>query len=135
MGKLTAEPAKNATSCGLRLVYEDPDSGQTSQSLDVFVKFQCGRGLFLWVQAIRSALEPGVSREVLFYQRLAHRVPMPVAQPYYASVVHWCNRVCIVLEHLGDDALIVPDWQVTRISQLLAVSALRYATSWRTFAS
>ena len=113
MGKLVAEPAKNATSCGLRLIFDAKGEGAQS-SLDVFVKFQCGCGLLLWVQAIREALDPGVSREVLFYQRLAHRVPMRVAQPYYAAAAHWCNRVCIVLEHLGEDAVVIPDWKGAR---------------------
>ena len=121
LGKLVAEPAKNATSCGLQLVYCAPGSEEQPSTLDVFVKFQCGRGLLLWVQAIRSALDPGVSREVLFYQRLAHRVPLRVAQPYYASAAHWCNRVCIVLEHLGDNAVIVPDWKGGTEAQLSAI--------------
>jgi hypothetical protein len=126
-GQLVAEPAKNATSCGLRLRYTDQHGedvggqqpgastrgageakGQVAErTVALFVKFQCGRGLLLWLQALRSVMELGVAREVLFYQLLARRVPMRVARPLFAGAVHWCNRVCIVLEHLGSDARVV----------------------------
>ena len=126
----STEPDKNAVSIGLRLRYhvsaEDeeellPGVGTLSaQHLDVFVKFQCGRGLKLWLQALRSAVAPGIAREVEFYRKLAGRVPQRVARPYYAGAAHWCNRVCIVLEHLGD-ASVVPDWSGGTEAQLRAV--------------
>ena len=138
----STEPAKNTVSVGLRLRYhfsaEDeeellPGAGTLSaQHLDVYVKFQCGRGLKLWVQALRSAMNPGLVREVDFYRKLACHVPLRVARPYYADAVHWCNRVCLVLEHLGD-ATVVPDWAGGTEAQLRAVAtdvATMHAKWW-----
>lgn len=136
------EPDKNAVSVGLRLRYyvsakdeEElvPGVGTLSaRHLDVFVKFQCGRGLKLWVQALRSATTPGLAREVEFYRNLASRVPQRVARPYYVGAAHWCNRVCLVLEHLGD-AVVVPDWAGGSEAQLRAVAvnvATMHAKWW-----
>jgi hypothetical protein len=36
-------------------------AGGETRTLPVFLKYQCGRGLKLWLQAIRAALEPGVA--------------------------------------------------------------------------
>lgn len=127
----STEPDKNAVSIGLRMRYyisaeaeEDLLPGAaalSAQHIDVFVKFQCGRGLQLWIQALRSAMAPGLAREVEFYNRLANCVPQRVARPYYAGAAHWCNRVCLVLEHLGD-AVVVPDWAGGTAAQLRAVA-------------
>jgi hypothetical protein len=122
----TTEPAKNAVNTGLRLHYhESADSleQQPQQSqVDVFVKFQCGRELKLYLQALRSAAAPEAShREVQFYQRLAHRVPQRVARPYFADAAAWCNRVCLVLEHLGSME-VVTDWAGGSFEQLRAVA-------------
>ena len=138
----TTEPDKNAVSVGLRVKYHasaeeeeevQPGAGTlSSRHADVFVKFQCGRGLKLWLQALRSAMNPGLQREVLFYQHLAHRVPQRVARPFYAGAVHWCNRICLVLEHLGD-ATVVPDWAGGSEAQLRAVAvnvAAMHAKWW-----
>ena len=119
----TTEPAKNAVNTGLRLRYHHP-SGVASEprEVDVFVKFQCGRELKLYLQALRSAAAPEAAhREVRFYQRLAHRVPQRVARPYFADAARWCNRVCLVLEHLGDMG-VVTDWQGGSLAQLRAVA-------------
>ena len=142
LDELKFEPAKNATSCGLRLRYhasaqqeEEAQPGAatlTARHADVFVKWQCGRGQPLWLQALRLATAPGVAREVLFYQRLAHRVPQRVARPFYADAAHWCNRVCIVLEHLGNSA-VTPDWQGGSEPQLRSVAvnvAAMHARWW-----
>jgi hypothetical protein len=136
------EPDKNAVSVGLRLRYHIsaeeeeellPGVGTLSaRQLDVFVKFQCGRGLKLWLQALRSAMTPGLAREVEFYRKLASRVPQRVARPYYAGAAHWCNRVCLVLEHLGE-AVVVPDWAGGTEAQLRAVAvnvAAMHAKWW-----
>lgn len=106
--ELTDEPDKNETSGGVRVRYTtgvgssgEVGPGRAERTLPLFLKFQCGRGLRLWLQAVRSALEPGISREVQFYRRLAREVPVRVATPYVAEAAHWCNRVCLGLEYLG----------------------------------
>ena len=88
--ELTDEPDKNETSGGLRVTYTLADGGE--KTLPLFLKFQCGRGLKLWLQAIRAALEPGISREIQFYRLLAGQVPMRVAKPYISEAAYWCNR-------------------------------------------
>lgn len=119
----TTEPDKNAVNTGLRLRYAAAGGAAgASGAVDVFVKYQCGRELQLLLQAIRNAAAPDAChREVRFYQRLAHRVPQRVARPYFADAVHWCNRVCLVLEHLGDME-VVTDWQGGTQEQLEAVA-------------
>lgn len=128
----TTEPAKNVVNTSLRLCFDNSVAkrhggalGQASAgagSVDVFVKFQCGRELKLYLQAFRTAVAPDAShREVQFYRRLAHRVPQRVARPYFADEVRWCNRVCLVLEHLGD-MQVVTDWVGGSFEQLRAVA-------------
>ena len=114
---LTEEPDKNATACGVRVVYALPEGGPgggvtlsgagRERSLPVFMKFQTGRGLPLGIQAIRAAMEPGINREVDFYNRLATpsrsggaHLPQRVPRAMFAACHHRYNRVCIVLEHM-----------------------------------
>lgn len=140
LGEQTTEPAKNDTAMSLRYRFhasaeeeEELPGGETlkARDVDVFVKFQCGRGLKLWLQALRSAMAPGLAREVMFYQKLAHVVPQRVARPFFADAIHWCNRICIVLEHLGD-ATVVPDWSGGSEAQLklVAVNVAAMHAKW-----
>lgn len=126
------EPAKNAVNTSLQLCYNALAAQRSSKEskearagagvLDVFVKFQCGRELKLYLQAFRAAVAPEAShREVQFYRHLAHRVPQRVARPYFADEVQWCNRVCLVLEHLGD-MQVTTDWMAGSFEQLCAVA-------------
>jgi hypothetical protein len=112
----THEPDKNRTSGGYRLFYRT--DGKTV-SLDFFMKFQCGRGLPLWLQAIRAAVEPNISREIKFYQELAGQVRLRSPQPYYADSIHPFNRVCLVIERITGSSL--ADWQGCPIQGVRAI--------------
>ncbi|MEO1684247.1 MAG: aminoglycoside phosphotransferase family protein [Cyanobacteria bacterium J06631_12] len=103
---LTNEPDKNRTAGSYKLTYQ---LDKKKISLDLFVKFQCGRGLPLWLQAARAAVEPNIAREVMFYQRLAGQVEVRSPQPYYTDSIHRFNRVCLVLEHI--EGFTLADWQ------------------------
>lgn len=94
-----AEPDKNSSSTGLSFTYKRGD-GNTLHSLDVFTKFQSGRGMPMWLQAIRAAAEPGVAREVDFYNKLQPASTLRTAKVLFAGKAVNVNRVCIVLEYL-----------------------------------
>jgi cytochrome P450 len=105
-GGLQNEPDKERTAAVLDLVMR----GDASRAVTpVFVKFQTGRGMPLWLQAVRAAIEPGVAREVDFYRCLAGVVPLRAPRPYYADAAHAVNRVCLVLEHV--DGYNPADWR------------------------
>jgi hypothetical protein len=117
-GGLANEPDKDRTAAVFDVVTRR--DGATS-SLAVFVKFQSGRGLPLFLQAVRAAVEPGVAREVDFYRRLAHAVPVRTPRVYFASAAHAFNRVCIVLEYV--DGYNLADWRGCPIPAVRAMLA------------
>jgi hypothetical protein len=105
-GQLTHEPDKNRTTAPLTLQFAGP-SGE--HVVRVVVKFQGGRGLPLYMQAIRAALESGFAREIAFYRHLAPVVPVRVPAPRFADAVTAVNRVCLVMDHV--DGATLADWR------------------------
>ncbi|GBG30318.1 Hypothetical Protein FCC1311_065372 [Hondaea fermentalgiana] len=102
LGDVQSEPDKAATTAALRFVYKNGEEKQRSRHhLDVFVKFQSGRGMPVWLQAIRAAVEPGVAREVDFYRKMRNDCALRTARVLFADKHTWVNRVCIVLEYLS----------------------------------
>lgn len=115
-GQLTHEPDKNRTTAPLTLRFTfpavAPDAGpeQTGEHVvRVVAKFQSGRGLPLYMQAIRVALESGFAREIAFYRHLAPIVPVRVPAPRFADAVTAVNRVCLVMDHV--DGTTLADWR------------------------
>jgi len=136
--RLTNEPDKNRTTGGFDLTIEEHGDRRTVR---VLTKFQSGRGMPLYMQAIRAVVEYRFSREVEFYRRLAPVVPIAVPRPLFADSVTLVNRVCLVVERLEGDTL--ADWQGCPLPQMrvLLASAARLnaaftgrlampATSW-----
>ena len=73
--ELTDEPDKNETSGGLRLRYTTAEGVEVGQrrverTLPLFLKFQCGRGLKLWLQV-------GAPRRVLAQNQHMPHHPLP----------------------------------------------------------
>jgi hypothetical protein len=101
---ITSEPSKNKTAGSLRVVYST--AGQGRQQLDAFCKFQTGRGMPVWLQALRQAAEPGVSREVDFYAKVHPSLQAVVRtpRPLLALKRPWLNYVLVVMEHVDLDA-------------------------------
>ena len=148
LGAIASEPAKNATAGSFRIIYASGSKSGAKKSVDVFVKFQCGRHQPLWIQCARAALEPNVAREVDFYNNLSKVVPVRTPKCYYAGKRTMINRVACILEHYdlsdGADAYVIPDWQgkditvlkrmVTGIAKMHAQycgkTATDSATSW-----
>jgi hypothetical protein len=104
--RLTNEPDKNRTTAVLELGFRGGDSDQTVR---IVVKFQSGRGMPLYMQAIRAALESGFAREIAFYRTLAPVVPVRVAKPIFADAVTPLNRVCLIAEYV--ESTTVADWR------------------------
>lgn len=122
LGKLEAEPDKNSTSCAVALTWERGGEGKDADEKEetpMFVKFQCGRGLPLWMQAARGVLEPGVAREVEFYRQLSAQMPVRVAKPFFALSRPSYNRICIVAEFL--EGSVTADWQGASFAQVQAI--------------
>lgn len=107
LAKIESEPDKNATVTILRLTYRAPETAgrkTDTRHLDLFLKFQCSRGLPLLLQGFRAAAEFGIQREVDFYNRLSRQTevcPLQCPRVLYAGAAHAFNRVCIVLEYIN----------------------------------
>ncbi|MEM7158186.1 MAG: phosphotransferase [Myxococcota bacterium] len=118
------EPDKQRTSGILEVRWSDgpldaraPSTPARSQRL--FVKFQNGRGLPLWLQAMRATVEWGIAREVDFYRRLAPTAPLRVPKAMYANYLPAFNRVCLVLEHT--EGYNLADWRGCPITAVRAM--------------
>lgn len=102
---IDTEPDKNATSLAIEIEYSSSDAsgstGEVIKTKKVFVKFQTGKGMPIWLQALRAAAEPGVVREVDFYNKLSKSVPIHTPEVYYAGKLPHFNLVFIVLEHVS----------------------------------
>ena len=120
LADIESEPDKKATAGSWALTYSHSRDGdergeKETRTINVFVKFQCGRHLPLWLQCARAALEPGVVREVDFYNTLADAVPILTPKVFFAGKIPSLNRVCCVLEHYDlsgqGEARVIPDWK------------------------
>ena len=123
-GELTAEPDKNKTAAGFELRWSAAadaamsggggGSGQGGGSLNVFLKWNCGRGFPVWLQGLRAAAELNVMREVDFYRLMKPgdsngdneidsaglaAVPLRTPRCEHADKISWLNRVVIVLQY------------------------------------
>lgn len=103
---LANEPDKNRTTAVLELTFTTPAGDHV---VPIVAKFQSGRGMPLYMQAIRAAVEPGFSREIAFYRQLAPVVPVRVAKPLFADAVPAINRVCLIVEHI--ESTTIADWR------------------------
>jgi hypothetical protein len=99
------EPDKHLTTGVVEMIFR---AGEREQRVRLVVKLQSGRGMPLYMQAIRAVLEP-FSREIEFYRQLAPVVPVRVARPLFADAVTTINRVCLVVEHV--DSATPADWR------------------------
>lgn len=125
-GQLTHEPDKNRTTAPLTLRFASPAVPREAErentdehDVRVVVKFQSGRGLPLYMQAIRAALESGFAREIAFYRQLAPVVPVKVPSPRFADAVTAVNRVCLVMDHV--DGATLADWRGCPIPAMQAM--------------
>jgi hypothetical protein len=119
--RLTNEPDKNRMTAGFDLTVDEPSGPRT---IRVLTKFQSGRGMPLYMQAIRAVAERRFAREIEFYRRLAPVVPVAVPTPLFADAVTLLNRVCLVLDRL--DGVSPADWRgcpLPAMRSLLAAAA------------
>lgn len=121
---IETEPDKNATAGSLRLVYRLNDGQEVE--LKVFAKFQSGRGLPRWLQAVRAAAEPQVCREIDFYNKVRREVsPGIITTPacYLCEKRPRLNYIFAAIEHvdLGRRAKVVTDWQGASVPQIEAM--------------
>ncbi|PSB01524.1 aminoglycoside phosphotransferase family protein [Merismopedia glauca] len=121
LAKIINEPDKNKLAGSFEIVYQ---TGEIVHSLPIFVKFQCGRGLPLYLQAIRAAVELGIAREIDFYRYLAGQIDLRTPRPYYANSIHQFNRVCLVLEYI--EGFNPADW---RSCPLIGIKAILYSVA------
>lgn len=98
LAKILSEPAKQATAGSIRVVINELD-GKTRE-LKLFCKFQSGRGMPRWLQALRAAAEPGICREVDFYSQIRASVPIKTPKPILAVKVYMLNYVFLALEYI-----------------------------------
>jgi hypothetical protein len=117
-GWLTTEPDKNEMTAGFDLTIED-DAGR--RIVRVLTKFQNGRGMPLYMQAIRAVVEHRFAREIEFYRRVAPAVPVRVPRPLFADAVTALNRVCLVLDRL--DGVTPADWRGCPLPAMRALLA------------
>ena len=99
------EPDKYRTTGVLDLLFH----GERQSVIRVVIKLQSGRGMPLYMQAIRAVIEQAFSREIEFYRRLAPVVPVRVARPLFAEAVTLVNRVCLVVEYV--ESTTPADWR------------------------
>ena len=100
------EPDKQRTTGVLDLLFR---SGDAERAARVVIKLQSGRGMPLYMQAIRAVVEHRFSREIEFYRQLAPVVPVRVARPLFADAVTMVNRVCLVVEYV--ESTTPADWR------------------------
>jgi len=102
---IKSEPSKNLTAGSLSITYVN-DEKEDEQVLNVFCKFQTGRGMPLWLQALRQAAEPNVSREVDFYSKVQPSLDGVIVtpQPLLTAKLPWFNYVLLVLEYIDLEA-------------------------------
>jgi hypothetical protein len=103
---ITGEPDKNRMTGFFDLDIEEDGRRHT---VHVVTKFQSGQGMPLYMQAVRAVVEYGFAREIEFYRRLAHVVPVETPRPLFADAVTLINRVCLVLERV--DGTTPTDWR------------------------
>ena len=120
--RLPNEPDKNRTTAGFDLTIDEDGAPRIVR---VLAKFQSGRGMPLYMQAIRAVVEYRFAREIEFYRRLAPVVPVVVARPLFADSITVLNRVCLVLERLDGET--IADWQGCPLApmRMLLASAAR----------
>ena len=109
LGMLANEPDKERTTASWELTFR---AGGRDETIRVISKFQSGRGIPLYMQAMRAVIERQFHREVAFYRTLAPEVPVRVARPWFADANTSVNRVCLVLEHI--DGFNAADWRGAR---------------------
>lgn len=118
---ISSEPDKNRMTGFFNL---EIDEGGRRRTVHVVTKFQSGRGMPLYMQAVRAVVEHGFAREVEFYRRLAPVVPVETPRPLFADAVTLLNRVCLVLERT--EGVTPTDWRgcsLPAIELLLANAA------------
>ena len=112
------EPDKHRTTGMIEMRFRTSDG--VEHATCVVVKLQSGRGMPLYMQAIRAVLER-FSREIEFYRQLAPIVPVRVARPLFADAVTFVNRVCLVVEHV--ESTTPADWRGCSLQAMRALLA------------
>jgi len=119
LAAITTEPDKKATAGSIRvLIGKD---GKQTRELKLFCKFQTGRGMPIWLQAIRAAAEPGVCREVDFYSQVSDSVPIKTLKPYLTLKYPSLNYVLVALEYVdleNGQARVVNDYKGATVSEV-----------------
>ena len=113
------EPDKHRTTGVVEMRFRT--AGGADHATRVVVKLQSGRGMPLYIQAIRAVLERRFSREIAFYRQLAPVVPVRVARPLFADAVTFVNRVCLVVEHV--ESTTPADWRGCSLEAMRALLA------------
>ena len=124
LAEIKSEPAKQATSSAIHLEIDKGVSNQT-YDIDMFCKFQTGRGMPFWLQAIRAAAEPGVCREVDFYNHLSESVPVRTIKPLLALKSPAFNYVLVALQYIdleGGQARVINDSTGATLSEVMAIA-------------
>lgn len=131
LAKLESEPDKNATMTIMRLQYT-VGAEESVQNIDIFIKFQCSRGLPLLLQGFRAAAEFGIQREVDFYNHLSQAVPMRTPRALFCDSHSLFNRVCIVLEYIPNGITVrdsdgCPE---SKLAKMVTSAARMHAMFW-----
>jgi len=139
---LEHEPDKNADTCLLNVTcrtspkdsdnlnnIDNPDNERTIQ---LFVKFSCGRNFPMALQGIRCATEWGLQRELDFYTsigRLQHILPCPTSVALNGSFS--ANRLCMVTDFVK--GVVTPDYigaNAYQAKSVVATVANMHGTFW-----
>mmetsp|Transcript_3102 Transcript_3102/g.4441 ORF Transcript_3102/g.4441 Transcript_3102/m.4441 type:complete len:436 (-) Transcript_3102:1083-2390(-) len=118
LAEIQTEPDKNATSASIIVKYTTETSSEV-HCKSMFLKFQTGKGMPLWLQALRCVAEPGVAREIDFYSNLSKRVPINTPKALYCGKYPALNVVCLILEYLDvsgkGDLQVIPDHEFASV--------------------
>ena len=120
---IKSEPSKNKTAGSLIIRFRA--ANDSIEVLKVFTKFQTGRGMPVWLQALRQAAEPSVCREVDFYSIVQPQLEQCIVTPtpLLTAKLPWLNYVLLVLEFidLETDARVVNDGDGANLDEVLAM--------------
>ena len=93
---------------GKKLATRFRAANDSIEVLKVFTKFQTGRGMPVWLQALRQAAEPSVCREVDFYSIVQPQLEQCIVTPtpLLTAKLPWLNYVLLVLEFIDLETVV-----------------------------
>ncbi|KAH9249471.1 hypothetical protein BASA81_012833 [Batrachochytrium salamandrivorans] len=128
---ITSEPDKQLTAGSIRVFVQPPTTTTTAgevRELALFCKFQTGRGMPLFLQAVRWAAEYDVAREVDFYNKIQPKLDpkqVKTSRPILAMKSPLLNYVFVILEHLdlgqSSHHRVVNDYEGATVSEVQAM--------------